>query len=330
MLGYPSKEVTSINNFSSLKEKNNKVKFLYDYPLGKDNILKLEDIKEIDKISIISDTMFHAMFNNPKRLMYSAYLISLFLDIEYEILLKNMRLTSTDVPKDKEASINQRCDYVCEIGDTVITIEMNNNSSIDIMHRNIDYNNKRFNSKVKNSDLYGSYSQSILFNLNNFSFVGKDKVYYINYIKDEEGTALTDKIIIINIYLPNLLEKCYTLGIESLDEIEKFIYALIEVDEDKLKDLMKEIKIVKEYVNEAKEVSMSDEILESYDHEKANMDQHYIYGKEEGLQEGIKQGKKEEKIDLIKSMYKNDASLEFISQVSNLSVEEVKRILEIS
>ena len=59
---------------------------------------------------------------------------------------------------------------------------------------------------VKKSKNYDKYRQSILINFNNFSFLGKDKTYYINYIKDEEGIVLTDAIMIINIYIPNLLK----------------------------------------------------------------------------------------------------------------------------
>ena len=59
---------------------------------------------------------------------------------------------------------------------------------------------------VKKSKNYDKYRQSILINFNNFAFLGKDETYYINYIKDEEGIVLTDAIMIINIYIPNLLK----------------------------------------------------------------------------------------------------------------------------
>lgn len=54
----------------------------------------------------------------------------------------------------------------------------------NIRHRNMDYNNKQVNDKVKNSKSYNLYRKSILININNFSFKGKDEVYYVNYIKD--------------------------------------------------------------------------------------------------------------------------------------------------
>ena len=88
--------------------------------------------------------------------------------------------------------------------------------------------------------------------------------------------------------LPNVLEKCYTLGIESLTELEKFLYGVHEKDIEKLKRLVEEVEIVKEYVREAKEVVEDPVFGEAYDHELANMEQSYEDGFEDAKQEMIK------------------------------------------
>ena len=70
----------------------NKYKLLYEYKTSKKNAVKIEELKEGEKPSLISDTMFHTMFFNEKRLKYSAKLISYYLDVSYEKLLNNMIL----------------------------------------------------------------------------------------------------------------------------------------------------------------------------------------------------------------------------------------------
>lgn len=132
--------------------------------------------------------------------------------------------------------------------------------------------------------------------------------------------------LVINVSLPNLLEKCYTLGIESLSELEKFIYSMLEENITKLDKIMEELPMVKEYVKEAKEVIKESIFGEAYNHEQANNEQWY----QDGMEQGIEQGKKEKTIDIIKSLFKNDVSLELISKSVNLSIEEIKNILEIS
>lgn len=54
--------------FSSLKERGKEITTLYSLPLNKENIQELKPRSEIDKISIVSDTMFHAIFNHPKKI----------------------------------------------------------------------------------------------------------------------------------------------------------------------------------------------------------------------------------------------------------------------
>ncbi len=241
--------------------------------------------------------MFHTMFNYPNGKKYVSFILSKLLDNNK--LLKDMQIISNDVPKNKEKIVSGKCDFVCNFDDTLVTIEMNNNSSIDVLHRNMDYINKQFNALVKDSKSYHKYRQSILINFNNFAFVGKDDTYYVYYLKDRDGTVLTDAIIIINIYIPNLRKKCYNLGIEGLDEIEKFIYAQIEEDNEKLDSLM--MDIVKEYVSDATSLSNNDDDLKfNYDRELAAREElQYVWEErafDRGLERGLKQGIEQEKM----------------------------------
>lgn len=320
-------------DFSSLKVRNQSIETLYSLPVDREYIWKTKPRDQIDKISIVNDLMFHTMFNHPNSKKYVSFILSKFLDIDNNKLLKDMEIISNDIPKNKIKNIFQRCDFVCNIDNTVITIEMNNNSSIEVLHRNMDYTNKQFNALVKNSKNYHKYRQSILFNFNNFAFLGKDKTYYIYYLKDEDGTVFTDAIIIINIYIPNLLKKCYTQGIKGLDEIEKFIYAQIEEDNEKLDSLMREMNIVKEYVEDASFVTNNDDDLKfNYDRTLAAAEEMQTVWEEEafdrGLKRGLEKGIEQGKIDIIKAMYQDKMSLDKIAKYAKVSLKDIENILE--
>lgn len=161
---------------------------------------------------------------------------------------------------------------------------------------------------------------------------------YIYYLKDDDGTVLTDAIIIINIYIPNLLKKCYNLGIEGLDEMKKFIYALIVENNEKLDSLIKEMEIVKEYVSDASSITNNDDDLKfNYDRELAAREElQYVFeeegfekGLERGLKQGIEQGIEQEKTAMIKSLFKNNVSIDIIAQSTDMSIEKIKQILEV-
>ena len=305
---------------SRLNKKNIEIKeekAIYLLPIKFEYKKELKSREKIDKISAVADPMFHALFNHPGRIMFPARLVSYILDIPFDTLVTNMKIVGNEVPMDKESNISQRCDCVCEIEGSLLTIEMNNNSSVDFLYRNMDYMFKQFSSKVVNSGNYDKYCQSILINMNNFSFETVEEVCTISYLKDELGRILTDRIIIINIYIPNLLKKCYNLGIESLSESEKFIYAVIEDDNSKINKLIKEMPMLEEYVNIAKEVSNSEDLRFIYDRDKVNKEQSFKEGKEEAI------------IEMIKKMYENGATLEIMAKRADYDLDEIKSILEI-
>lgn len=237
-----------------MKIRNTSCKLLYDYEKSRKNIISLKDRSEIDKVSIVSNTMFKSMLQSERRIKYSAYLISLLVDVSYEKLLKKIRLATPELEKKYFVEKGETCDYVAEIDNTKLNIEMNNNSSKETLERNLEYAFRLYATVVNIGSSY-DYKQVIQLNLNNFSFKGIEDITTVNYLQNEKGIVLTDKIIIINIYIPNLLGKCYTKGVKGLNKFEKYLYALVESDKEKLESIIREDEIMKDYVDEAEKVS---------------------------------------------------------------------------
>ena len=96
------------------------------------------------------------------------------------------------------------------------------------MERNINYAFKLYCEDNK-SGTKDQFFRTVQLNFNNFSFEGRDEVMDV-FTLSNENIALTDKIIIVLIYLPNLYKKMYNKGIENLNEFERFI--LVMADEN--------------------------------------------------------------------------------------------------
>lgn len=211
-----------------LKIKDDKCKRLYDFKISKERAIEFSKRHKGMKISLMSDSMMKAMFMNTKRLKYSAKLISYFIDIDYDKLLNNMTLVKNELDKEKEQSKGERADYVARIDDTTISIEVNNNEDEKYLERNIEYADRLYSEKVKKGDKEEyKYNQIIQINLNNFSFLGNDKIIDIYSIQNEEGIRLSNKKIFIQIYIPNLRKKWYDEGVSKLTNAEKYILALV-------------------------------------------------------------------------------------------------------
>ena len=315
-----------------------KFKTLHDLELDNEYVLKLSrNIKKGQKISILSDTMLKAMFQNENRIKYSAKFLSYFIDVEYENILNNICLAKNELDKNNENDKGERCDYVALLSDTSLNIEVNNNSSLEVLERNMEYAHRLYSKKIRRGEENYQYTQVIQFNLNNFAFKGNDKIVDIYTVTNDDNIGLSNKLIFVQIYVPNLRKKWYTKGMKSLSEEEKYILALVEMDLDKLNDLGGE-NIMDEYVKEAEEVSFEGGVGEAYDKEWALRDQGYrdglsqgkaegfSQGKVEGKAEGISEGKNERNIEIAKNMLNEGIDINIIIKCTGLTNEDINAL----
>ncbi len=294
--------------------KEHDLKTLYQKTVSKKYAVDLKPLEEGEKASILSDTMFKTMFQNENRLKYSCKLLSYFLEIRYEDLLANIHLCKNELDKKKKKEKQERCDYVASIDNTYFNIEVNNNSNLESMERNIEYLLRLYAKNVQEGKKY-EYTHTIGFQLNNFSFQGEEKVFDLYTLQNEEQTLLTDKLIIIQIYVPNLRKKWYTKGKESLLEVEKYLLALVERKIEDIKDLGGD-EVMEEYIKESEEVCDTEGFGEAYDKEWALKD------------EGFRDGKRELGAEIAKELLQEGMKIEKIASITKLTEEEVEEIYE--
>ena len=303
-----------------------KFKTLHDLELDNEYVLKLSrNIKKGQKISILSDTMLKAMFQNENRIKYSAKFLSYFIDVEYEDILNNICLAKNELDKNNENDKGERCDYVALLSDTSLNIEVNNNSSLEVLERNMEYAHRLYSKKIRRGEENYQYTQVIQFNLNNFAFKGNDKIVDIYTVTNNDNIGLSNKLIFVQIYVPNLRKKWYTKGIKSLSEEEKYILALVEMDLDKLNDLGGE-NIMDEYVKEAEEVSFEGGVGEAYDKEWALRDQGYRDGLSQGKAEGKAEGFSQGKVEIAKNLLRNKVDISIIASSTGLTEKEINSL----
>ncbi len=189
-----------------------------------------------------------------------------------------------------------------------IGLEININNSIEQMEKNI-YNIFDIYSEVGNGEL--KYSQAIQLNINNFSFKEDDEIVEVYKFRNERGEILTDSIVIIEIYVPNLIKKWQIKGIESLSDSEKYLLALIIPDVEMSLELANNNDVALEYIKDAVEVSQNNGVLEAYNEELR-----------------LKEEKLYEKKDFVISMLKNGIDIDLIVRITKLDINEINKIKE--
>ncbi len=299
---------------------------LYELERDKEQVFSIKELNKGEKASLLSDIMFKSMFQNDERIRYSCRLLSHLLDMEYKELLSKIKLVKNDVNKKYNTDKNERCDYVAEIDGSIINIEINNNSSVTTMERNLEYASRLYAKKTKVGTKY-RYTQTIQFNINNFAFKGNEDIIDIYYMQNKRLIKLTSKIIIVNIYVPKLRQKYYNEGIDSLNELERCILALIEPNIKLSEELIMGDKVMEDYVKEAVEVCSEESFGESYDKEVALQEQARNDGYEEGLSAGVKKGLEEGIVnrsrEIALSMLKENIDVNVIAKCTGLSIEEI-------
>lgn len=301
-----------------LKIKNENIQRLYENKVTRKYSMILERNIENKKASLLSDTMFKCMFVHENRLKYSCKLLAYYLNISYEELLKVLKLGKNELDKKQETDKGERADYIAFIHDSIINIEVNCNDSLEALERNMEYAYRLYSKKVKRGSNY-KYSQVIQFNINNFAFENNDKTVDIYYIQNKDGIVLTDKIIFVQIFIPNIRKKWYNDGVDSLNDAERYLLLLIETSIEESKKLAKGDTIMEEYVNDAVSASHKEWFGEAYDKEWALKDQ----GIREGIEIGIEQGIEQEKKQMAEKMLQEKLDIKLIEKITGLTKQEI-------
>ena len=131
---------------------------------------------------------------------------------------------------------------------------------------------------------------------------------------NRENVLLTDKILIMQLYVPNL----YSKYIKKLNEKERCLLAFVEPDTDKARIYAKGDKIMERYVKEREEALIDTGYGESYDKEWAIKDQ----CRREGIEKGVKKGIRETALNMLK----NNINLDVIAKCTNLTPSQIESL----
>lgn len=300
-------EIYMINNIPMLERKTSK----------KNAYVKKEYTKGY-KIPIISDTMFETMINNESRKKYAVLIIASVLKRDYDEIYDSIEYVKNKLDKQLDIEKGREVDFICKLKDEYIGIEMNNNYSKEAYERNISYAMGIYKSKEIRGSRY-SFNKVIQININNFTFENNNKEVEEYALRNQDGEYLTEKIKIINIYLPNIRKKYYNK--EELNELDKVMLVLNEEDNNNLSKLYKGERVMEDYIKDAKRASINDDIVGLYDkelHEELLRNTELYNAKQKGIREN--------KIETAKNMLKESISIDIISKVTGLTKEEIEKL----
>ena len=311
------------------------------------SVKRKNKLKPGEKVPLMYDECAKIMFANPKHMEPLILLLSKVLRVEYEELDGKVELLPTNLPNNIIGSKKTDRDIVVYINHDIkdkIVIEVNMSRSYyeTIVNKSLYYMFETSGTGLKENDKYTKIEPTFLICFNTF-FVDNihNKIFDEYYFRNDEGYILTTKTKILEINIEECYISWYNRTYKALTNIyqkdllllgaamytsktSEFNACINEISTNKnIKDIIEEVSN-KMHENEELKVRYYD-FLEEYKRlEDSIIDEVTTKSKNEGIEEGAYQAKK----NMILNMYNKGWDINLISEGTNLSPAKINEIIK--
>lgn len=262
----------------------------------------------------LKDKIVNILLTSKETRCYTEAIISKALDIPLEIVKDNLELMS---PRISENINNQysMVDALYENNTSIINIEVNYRNTISGRNRNVKYVCNLLLNQMKINDKKIKLKPVYQININNYDIFKAGKFIYKSYLMEESIYQKRDNsICIVDINMAILSKMNYTDIMKGKrDSLEFLLYALVVKNNKELDELYKGDGIMEKVRNK---------ILDLTEEEWKD----FYYNPEDELEEIRIESKKEEKIEIAKNMLNKNMTINDISEITGLTLEEIKEL----
>ena len=284
------------------------------------SLIEKETLVNDNFVSLLSDTAFKYLYKNIDTRSWLQTIIKevFLLDITDYQLTDNESNTGNKVK-------DYRMDLKLVNGKNTIIIEMNKEYYEFIDSKNYQYLYREAGSLYDTGEDYQDRKTKLI-SFNNYRNKKIPSLKMGSYVFVDPKTKLRiEDIESYEIYLPNYKKVCYdsselevSLSLFSADSFDKM---------RKLTNNPRDIKIIEEL----ERLAMDEEFKLHYNAEAVKRKTENSIKKESyrhGLEDGIEEGSKKEKLEIAQAMLKDIQDYEFISKYTGLTVKEIEKLSE--
>ena len=217
--------------------------------------------------------------------------------------------------------MDNQVDILLDIDNKTINIELNNNSSKDVLERNLVFGCKIHGEQLEYGEKdYTKIGYTHQINLNNFP-CNKESIKNTYYLRNENGEIMSKKLKIDYVDIAKASDKSYNGYNEKL---ARFCRAIITV---KRKDLIKELGDIME--KEAKDKLV--EKVDTYSKNKKMVKLYSKYTRQELehntlIREAELRGINKEKIEIAKKLLADGMDIDKVSKMTDLDIEKIEKL----
>ena len=276
-----------------------------------------------------NDRAFKEVFLNPN----NSDLLKALLEFILKIKIDKLEIKKTELLSGNVNIKDKRVDAIVHTGNKKIEIEINSQNKDYLHTRSTAYICNIYQSNASVGDTYNEDTDIIQVNLT-WGLGRNNDEMKIYKIMNEKGELYVKNFIIYEINMDYYDKIWYS---KNEEEIKKNQYMImLDLDKKELENMPKD-KIVDKYITNVTIVNDNPEFQKymSEEEDKKKIQNSLLSeAKEEGISQGISQGYtsgindgiSKEKVSIAKNMLNKNISIEDISDITGLSIEEIENI----
>ena len=274
-----------------------------------------------------NDRAFKEVFLNPN----NSDLLKALLEFILKIKIDKLEIKKTELLSGNVNIKDKRVDAIVHTGNKKIEIEINSQNKDYLHTRSTAYICNIYQSNASVGDTYNEDTDIIQVNLT-WGLGRNNDEMKIYKIMNEKGELYVKNFIIYEINMDYYDKIWYS---KNEEEIKKNQYMImLDLDKKELKNMPKD-KIVDKYITNVTIVNDDPEFQKymSEEEDKKKIQNSLLSeAKEEGISQGytsgindgISKGVSQEKVNIAKNMLNKNMSIEDISEITGLSINEIK------
>ena len=268
-----------------------------------------------------NDRAFKEVFLNPN----NSDLLKALLEFILKIKIDKLEIKKTELLSGNVNIKDKRVDAIVHTGNKKIEIEINSQNKDYLHTRSTAYICNIYQSNASVGDTYNEDTDIIQVNLT-WGLGRNNDEMKIYKIMNEKGELYVKNFIIYEINMDYYDKIWYS---KNEDEIKKNQYMImLDLDKKELENMPKD-DIVDKYITNVTIVNDNPEFQKymSEEEDKKKIQNSLLSeARENGINDGISKGASQEKVNIAKNMLNKSISIEDISDITGLSVEEIENI----
>ena len=272
-----------------------------------------------------NDRAFKEVFLNPN----NSDLLKALLEFILKIKIDKLEIKKTELLSGNVNIKDKRVDAIVHTGNKKIEIEINSQNKDYLHTRSTAYICNIYQSNASVGDTYNEDTDIIQVNLT-WGLGRNNEEMKIYKIMNEKGELYVKNFIIYEINMDYYDKIWYS---KNEEEIKKNQYMImLDLDKKELENMPKD-KIVDKYITNVTIVNDDPEFQKymSEEEDKRKIQNSLLSEAKEngytsGINDGISKGKNKKSIEIAKNMLKKNMSIEDISDITGLSIEEINKL----